>query len=298
MRKLLTIFVLAALNFMPPRANASVNISINVVQYPVMQRIPGYPVYYAPRLHANYFFYDGLYWVYVDDEWYASPWYNGPWDLVAYDSVPLFILRVPVRYYRYPPVIFSSWTMSAPPRWDRVWGPDWAHRHPNWQRWNRAAAPAPAPLPRYQQRYSRTNYPDDVQRRELTQQHYRYAPRDQQARQKSQAQVGGVPNQPPARPSPQHQSRDRDQDRNRAPLARAAEPQNNHMRPIERERFQEHRQPPPRANRPVQHERQAAREDFRHDPGPPPRGHNEERGRPDKLNKHEKDEGHDSGKRH
>jgi len=293
MRKLLTILVVAALNLMPHLATASVNISINVVQYPVLQRIPGYPVYYAPRLHANYFFYDGLYWVYVDDEWYASPWYDGPWDLVGYDSVPLFILRVPVRYYRYPPVIFSSWAVSAPPRWDRVWGPDWARRHPNWQHWNRAAAPAPAPLPRYQQRYTRANYPNEVKQRELAQQHYRYAPHDRQA----------------ARLSPQHQPRDRERDRDRAPLARAPEPQNTHMRPTERERFPENRQPPPRESRPMQHERQAMREEFRHDQGPPPRSHGDERGpagnaepkhggRPDRPNKPEKEEGHDSGKRH
>lgn len=142
MRKLITILAMAAFNFMPPPAKASVNISINVVQYPALQRIPGYPVYYAPRLHANYFFYDGLYWVYVDDAWYASPWFDGPWDLVAIDSVPLFILRIPVRYYLYRPAMFSGWAINAPPRWDRVWGPGWAHRHANWQRWNRAAAPA------------------------------------------------------------------------------------------------------------------------------------------------------------
>lgn len=286
MRKLLTVLVLAALNFMPPRANASVSISVNLVQYPVMQRIPGYPVYYAPRLHANYFFYDGLYWVYVDDEWYASPWYDGPWDLVGYDSVPLFILRVPVRYYRYPPVMFSSWAMSAPPRWDRVWGPDWSRRHPNWQRWNRAAAPAPAPLPRYQQRYTRSNYPGDAQRHELTQQHYRYAPRDQQVRQKWQAHGGDAANQPTARPSLPQQSRDRERDR--APITRAPEPQN---------------------KRPIERERQPAREEVRHDQGEPPRGHADQRefsgnagpghaGRADKPNKGDKDEGHDSGKRH
>ena len=45
--------------------------------------MPGYPVYYAPRINSNYFFYDGMYWVYQRDNWYASSWYNGPWGLVA-----------------------------------------------------------------------------------------------------------------------------------------------------------------------------------------------------------------------
>src|SRR5450759_992679 len=72
-----------------------VSIGINLRVYPQLVRVPGYPVYYAPRLNSNFFFYDGLYWVYRNDNWYASYWYNGPWGLVAPAAVPLFILRVP-----------------------------------------------------------------------------------------------------------------------------------------------------------------------------------------------------------
>lgn len=64
--------------------------------------VPGYPVYYAPDLDANLFFYDGVYWVYSQDGWYASSWYDGPWDLIEPEYVPYFVLRVPVRYYRRP----------------------------------------------------------------------------------------------------------------------------------------------------------------------------------------------------
>jgi len=59
----------------------NVSIGINLPLYPELVRVPGYPVYYAPRMDANYFFYDGMYWVYLDDNWYASSWYNGPWGL-------------------------------------------------------------------------------------------------------------------------------------------------------------------------------------------------------------------------
>ena len=59
-----------------------VSIGINLPLYPELVRVPGYPVYYAPRLDSNYFFYDGMYWVYQEDNWYASSWYNGPWGLV------------------------------------------------------------------------------------------------------------------------------------------------------------------------------------------------------------------------
>jgi hypothetical protein len=55
-----------------------VSVGISVPVYPHLQRIPGYPVYYAPGMRSNYFFYDGLYWVYEGDNWYASSWYNGP----------------------------------------------------------------------------------------------------------------------------------------------------------------------------------------------------------------------------
>ena len=85
-----------------------VSIGINLPAYPQLVRVPGYPVYYAPSLNSNFFFYDGMYWVYQGDNWYASSWYNGPWGLVAPAVVPLYVLRVPVRYYRQPPVYFGG----------------------------------------------------------------------------------------------------------------------------------------------------------------------------------------------
>ena len=81
--------------------------------YPELVRVPGYPVYYAPQLNSNFFFYDGMYWVYQRDNWYASSWYNGPWGMVGPESVPLFVLRVPVRYYRTPPAYFTAGSRMA-----------------------------------------------------------------------------------------------------------------------------------------------------------------------------------------
>lgn len=60
-----------------------VSIGINVPTYPELVLVPDYPVYYAPRADWNYFFFDGMYWVYQRDNWYASAWYNGPWYLVG-----------------------------------------------------------------------------------------------------------------------------------------------------------------------------------------------------------------------
>jgi len=167
----------------------SVSIGINVPLFPELVRVPGYPVYYAPRLNSNFFFYDGMYWVYQGDNWYASSWYNGPWGLVAPQVVPLFVLRIPVRYYRQPPVYFRGWRADAPPRWGEHWGNEWEQRRSGWDRWNRSSAPVPAPLPAYQRQYSGDRYPRQVeQQQELQKRNYRYQPRDAVVRQHYQAQ--------------------------------------------------------------------------------------------------------------
>ncbi len=113
-------------------AQARVDIGVNFTAYPDLVLVPGYPVYYAPRASANYFFYDGLYWVYQGDNWYQSSWYNGPWQSVGPEYVPLYVLRVPVRYYRAPPSYFRGWKRDAPPRWGEHWGREWQTRHAGW----------------------------------------------------------------------------------------------------------------------------------------------------------------------
>jgi hypothetical protein len=166
---------------------ADVSIGINLPLYPELEPVPGYPVYYAPRLDSNYFFYDGMYWVFQDDNWYASAWYNGPWRLVAPEDVPLYVLRVPVRYYRHPPAYFHGWRSNAPPRWGEHWGNAWEQRRSGWDHWNRNAAPAPAPLPAYQRKYSGDRYPVIEQQQVLQSKNYRYQPHDPVVRQHYQA---------------------------------------------------------------------------------------------------------------
>jgi hypothetical protein len=157
----------------------AVEIGVHVPVYPQLVRVPGYPVYYDPGGNANYFFYDGAYWVFHGDNWYVSSWYNGPWQLVGPDHVPLYILRVPVRYYRYPPAYFRGWRADAPPRWGQHWGRDWERRRHGWDRWDRASAPRPAPLPVYQRQYSGDRYPKDWERqRSIRHDNYRYRARE------------------------------------------------------------------------------------------------------------------------
>jgi hypothetical protein len=165
-----------------------VNIGFNQPVYPQFVAVPGYPVYYAPQANSNYFFYDGMYWIYQRDNWYMSSWYNGPWDLVSPDVVPLFVLRVPVRYYRQPPSYFSGWSSDASPRWGEHWGQGWDQRRHGWDSWDRASAPAPAPLPAYQRQYSGNRYPRAEQQQALQSQNYRYQPRDAVVQQHYQAQ--------------------------------------------------------------------------------------------------------------
>jgi hypothetical protein len=178
-----------------------VSIGINLPVHPELIRVPGYPVYYAPRVNSNYFFYDGMYWLYTGDNWYASYWYNGPWELVAPEAVPLFVLRIPVRYYRRPPAYFHGWRSDAPPRWGEHWGDAWEQRRRGWDNWNRSSAPPPAPLPVYQRQYSGTRYPRVEQQQVLQSQNYRYQPQDavvQQRYQAQRAQSAAAPSSPSA----------------------------------------------------------------------------------------------------
>ena len=163
------------------------NIGINMPVYPQLVRVPGYPVYYDPRANSNYFFYDGLYWVYQSDNWYASSWYNGPWQSVGPDYVPVYVLRVPVRYYRQPPPYFHGWRADAPPRWGEHYGRGWEDRRGKWDRWDHRTAPRPAPLPVYQQHYSGDRYPGAVERQHaIRAEKYPYQPRDAMTRQQFQ----------------------------------------------------------------------------------------------------------------
>jgi hypothetical protein len=177
----------------------NVSIGINLPVYPELVQVPNYPVYYAPRLQSNYFFYDGMYWVYQEDNWYASSWYNGPWALVGPEVVPVFVLRIPVRYYRAPPVYFRGWRSDAPPRWGQHWGNEWEQHRRGWNKWDRHSAPAPAPLPVYQRQYSGNRYPRVEQQPVLRSQNYHYQPRNAVVRQHFQEQAVQRPSAPPQR---------------------------------------------------------------------------------------------------
>jgi hypothetical protein len=192
MKRLFLALALFAASIFPVAAQEYYDIDVDLAEYPEMQPIPDSPVYYAPNVESNYFFYDGLYWDYYNDHWYSSAWYNGPWAWVDPVYVPTYVLWVPIRYYRRPPHYFRSWHRDRPPRWGDHWGRDWQHRH-NAVFSGRRGTPARAPLPTYQRQYNRDNYPRAVQQQStIRTQQYNYRPREQVVREHYQNRVDGV----------------------------------------------------------------------------------------------------------
>ena len=202
MKKLLAALAIIAATAFPAAAQEYYDIDVDLPEYPQMQPVPESPVYYAPGVDSNYFFYDGLYWVYDNDGWYASSWYNGPWHAVDRFYVPDYILRVPVRYYRHAPAYFHGWRADAAPHWGEHWGTSWAQKRYGWDRWNRSSAPAPAPLPTYQRQYSGNRYPQVTEQTTIHTSSYRYQPKESVAREHYQVQRQHAASQP--QPPKQH----------------------------------------------------------------------------------------------
>jgi hypothetical protein len=238
-----------------------VHIGINLPVYPQLQRVPGYPVYYAPGVNSNYFFYDGLYWVFEGDNWYASSWYNGPWWMVDRMDVPLYLLRVPVRFYRHAPAYFQGWRANDPPRWGEHWGQSWAQRRSGWDQWNRRSAPAPAPLPAYQRQYSGNRYPQPSQQAVIQTRDYRYKPSDAVAQQQFQHYRAQAQSARPQQAAPQQR-----QQQSQQPRPQQAAPQ-------------QQVQQPQQAQQPQRQSQQKGQSQQAHEKAPPGREQNREQGR-------------------
>jgi len=111
------------------QAEVQVSIGINLPRPPALVAIPSSPVVYAPSVHANYFFYGGQYYVFLNDAWHVSRGgHNGPWVVLAPEFIPRPILGVPVTYYRVPPPHWRTWHRHEAPRWHSSWGHRWEER--------------------------------------------------------------------------------------------------------------------------------------------------------------------------
>lgn len=195
-------FALAALLYLasiaPAAAQSYYDIDVDLPAYPEMQPVPDSPVYYAPAVDSNYFFYDGQYWDYCNDRWYTSAWYNGPWEYVDPVWVPTYVLWVPIRYYHRHPAYFRGWNPAHPPHWGEFWGPQWQAQHNTIYAARNGPMPQRAPLPHYQRQYTHANYPRGVQQQlALHTQHYAYQPQDRVARPQNQQPQGQPANQKP-----------------------------------------------------------------------------------------------------
>ena len=122
---------------------------------PYLERCPrlvpviGHPVFVAPELDTNCFYLDGGYWLLLaDGQWRHSGAFDGPGWRVDPDPLPPALLRRPLSAYRAPPAALAGGPPYRPPRWDRLWGPDWARRHPGWARFAEPPRLRPPATPR------------------------------------------------------------------------------------------------------------------------------------------------------
>ncbi len=118
-----TVIGLLALTLAATGHTADVHIGINigvppppppivVEAPPPLVVVPRTPVYYAPDVPYNFFYYDGAYYVLHDGHWFSAASAHGPWVFV--ERVPRPILTVPVGYYKAPP---GHWKHHGPPPW-------------------------------------------------------------------------------------------------------------------------------------------------------------------------------------
>jgi len=88
---------------------------IVLAEPPRLALVPRLPVYYAPSLPYNFFYYDGRYFTYDDGGWSWAVSSRGPWIAIELGRVPQPILSVPVAYYKAPPGHWKKHRQGPPP---------------------------------------------------------------------------------------------------------------------------------------------------------------------------------------
>jgi hypothetical protein len=98
---------------MPPLPPAIV-----VTRPPALHVIPGTPVFYAPEVERQLYFYSGNWYRLYDGYWFRAAYNNGPWAYLSPLNVPYVFSDLSPRYYRVPPreQYRARWT---PPRYSR-----------------------------------------------------------------------------------------------------------------------------------------------------------------------------------
>jgi len=145
-RKIIIVFVLSVLIgtyhlMSPEKASADVSVHIGigaplptvvVPAPPAVVVIPGTPVYYAPDVGIDLFFYSGRWYRKHDGHWYIATYYNGPWAYLPAARVPTVFVNLPGGSYNIPPghqripygQLKKHWK-----KWDKEHRKHWKHRH-------------------------------------------------------------------------------------------------------------------------------------------------------------------------
>ncbi|MEW6326713.1 MAG: hypothetical protein AB1487_03855 [Thermodesulfobacteriota bacterium] len=104
--------VMSLFFFYPVKGRAEVDVSINiglplpaivVSTPPAVVMIPGTPVYFAPDIEVDIFFYRGYWYRPYRQRWYRASHYNGPWCYIAPRAVPSVVVNLPPDYRHIPP---------------------------------------------------------------------------------------------------------------------------------------------------------------------------------------------------
>ncbi|WAC07473.1 MAG: hypothetical protein OS130_14830 [Thermodesulfobacteriota bacterium] len=98
--------------FLPEKAfsgDVDVHIGIGVSVLPMVMMpappavvlIPNTPVYYAPDMGMDMFFYSGYWYRRHHNYWFRAAYYNGPWMYMSPRRVPAVVMNAP--YHKIPP---------------------------------------------------------------------------------------------------------------------------------------------------------------------------------------------------
>lgn len=77
--------------------------AIVVTRPPVLNVIPGTPVFYEPEVDRQLYFYSGNWYRLDDGYWFRAAYNNGPWVYLSPLNVPYVFRDLSPRYYRVPP---------------------------------------------------------------------------------------------------------------------------------------------------------------------------------------------------
>jgi hypothetical protein len=154
-----------------------VSIGFNVSAYPRMVAIPGYPVYYDPRMSSNYFFYDGLYWVVPGQQLVFERLVRWP---VGPDRAAVCARVRAARsgsLLRPAASLFCRLERGCCPALGEYWGNDWQQQRSGWDSLGSSIRLSSRAVAGLSAQYSGSRYPRAVdQQYSIQATNYRYHP--------------------------------------------------------------------------------------------------------------------------